>query len=144
VEVREVAERAAGERDRVPAAVVVPAHGERGVAAAGEQRAHRLPRHSGLVAEQQHEHVGPLVHDVERRRDRRRAPGAVGVVDHHPSVAQVDSVADLVGAAADHHHELVEVARARGLHDVPEQGPVAVRQQLLRAAQPLRAAGAQD
>ena len=89
VQVGELAEHAAAERDRVPAPVVVAAHRERRVAAAGEQRLHRLGRHAGLVAEHQHEHVAAWVHDAERRGDRRRAARAVGVVDHDLGTAQV-------------------------------------------------------
>ena len=88
VQLGQRAEGAVGEGDRVPAAVLVAAHGERRVAAAGEQRPHGLLRHARLVAEHQHQHVAAQVDGAQRRGDRRGAAVAVVVVDDHVDAAR--------------------------------------------------------
>ncbi len=99
---------------------------------------------SGLVAEHQHQRVGLFVDGGKGGRDRGRAALAEAVVLDDGGAAQVDALADLGGAPADHAQQLVEVAGARGGEHVVEQRRVAVGQQLLRGPEPLGAAGGED
>ena len=139
----EVGERAARERERMAAAVLVHAGRKRGVAASGEQGCDGLRGNAGLVREQQHEHLGLRVDCGERGGDRRRASlPELAVLDDVDAV-QVDGPANRVRAAAQDADELVELAGASGGERVVEQRPVAVRQQLLRLAEAQRAAGGQ-
>ena len=68
VERGELIERAARERERVAAPVVVPARGQRAVAAAGEQLADGRGADPGLVAEHQD-------HDLAAWIDRGQGGG---------------------------------------------------------------------
>ena len=141
VQRRELIERAARERQRVAAAVVVGARGERGVASPGEQLRHGCGGDAGLVSQQQDQDLAAGIDGGERGCDRRGAARAEVVVRCDLDAVQVDGLRDLGRAAADDTDQLVEVAGARGAEHVVEERRRPVRQQLLGLAQPLRAAG---
>ena len=144
MELRELAEHAARKRDRMPATVVVAADREWRIAATGEQHRDRRGGDTGLVTEHQHDYLAAWIERLERRRDRRRAAGAVGVVYNHIRAREVDLRTNVLGAAADRHHELVEPAGSGERHDVPEQRAAAVGEELFRRPESTRTAGAED
>ena len=143
VQIGQLTEGVVREGDRVAAAVLVAADGQRRAAAAGQQRPHRLRRHAGLVAEHQHHDVAAQVDGAEGRGDRGRAALAVVVVDDHVGALEVHGLAHVVGGAAERDDDLVEGARTGDVDDVAQQRPVAVGQQLLGAPQALGAARAE-
>ena len=129
------------ERERMAAAVVVRAGGERRVAAAGQQRARPCSAvDARLVAEHQHEHVGARVDGAQRRGDRRRAALAEPSFSTTSTPLRSTARADVIGAAAEHAQQLSKSqARAVAEH-VVEQRARPVRQQLLGLPEPLGAA----
>jgi hypothetical protein len=141
VQRRELGEDAAPERERVAAAVVVEAGGKRSLATPGEERGNRSGRHTGLVAEQEDEHLGSGVDGAERSGDRRRAARAELAVLDDVEAAQVDGLPDRLRAAAQDAEELVERAGPGSLQGVIEERRAAVGQQLLRLPETTRPAG---
>ena len=83
MQLAQLAEQLAAERERVPAPVFVSADGELCPVGATQQQAlDGLGGDPRLIPEHQHEHLRALVDDAERGRDRRRAPlSEVAVLD---------------------------------------------------------------
>src|SRR5262249_34252144 len=67
----------------------------------------------------------------------------LSVLDHLHAV-EVHGLAHSASLAADHAEELVECARPRRVEHVVEERGAAVREELLRPSEPLRAAGGED
>jgi hypothetical protein len=127
------------------AAVVVTAERERCVAAAVEQRVHGCRGDPRLVPQEQDHHVAVRINRIDGNCDRGRAALAEVPVLEHLRARQVDGRPDLVDhAAADDADQLVEVAGARRRKRVVQQRRAAVREQLLRLAEALRATRGQN
>ena len=71
VQVRELGKDASIERERVPATVVVAAHGQRRASPGVQEGLHRGRRHAGLISEHQDEHLALWVDRAQGGRDRR-------------------------------------------------------------------------
>ncbi len=118
------------------ATVVVAADGELGMAPARDEPAYGRGSHARLVTQEQHERVGALVDDANRRRDRGRAAVAEVLVHHDFGSREIDRRAHVVRRAPQRHDQLVETALSRGRNGVVEQRGVPEGQQLLGPAKP--------